>query len=102
MPLGAFLSGGIDSSAVVGLMARARWTEPVQTFTIGFEDREGFDERPYARPVAERHGTDHHEFVVHPDAVDLVETLVWHHDQPFGDSSADPDVPAQRADARAT
>ena len=89
VPLGAFLSGGIDSSAVVGLMAGIV-DGPVLTFTIGFEDRHGYDERPYARLVAERHGTDHHEFVVRPDAVDLVERLVWHHDQPFGDSSAIP------------
>jgi asparagine synthase (glutamine-hydrolysing) len=89
VPLGAFLSGGIDSSAVVGLMA-GQSEQPVQTFTIGFEDTEGFDERPYARLVAQAHGTDHHEFVVHPAAVDLVERLVWYHDQPFGDSSAIP------------
>jgi asparagine synthase (glutamine-hydrolysing) len=89
VPLGAFLSGGIDSSAVVGIMA-SQLDRPVQTFTIGFEDQEGFDERPYARLVAQRHGTDHHEFVVAPNAVDLVERLVWHHDQPFGDSSAVP------------
>jgi asparagine synthase (glutamine-hydrolysing) len=89
VPLGAFLSGGIDSSAVVGIMA-SQLDRPVQTFTIGFEDREGYDERPYARLVAQRHRTDHHEFVVQPRAVDLVERLVWHHDQPFGDSSAVP------------
>ena len=89
VPLGAFLSGGIDSSAIVGIMATLTG-QPVDTFTIGFEDRDGFDERPYARLVAERHRTDHHEFVVNPDAVDLVERLVWHHDQPFGDSSAIP------------
>jgi asparagine synthase (glutamine-hydrolysing) len=89
VPLGAFLSGGIDSSAIVGIMA-GQIDRPVQTFTIGFDDQEGFDERPYGRLVAERHGADHHEFVVHPDAVDLVERLVWHHDQPFGDSSAVP------------
>jgi asparagine synthase (glutamine-hydrolysing) len=89
VPLGAFLSGGIDSSAVVGVMAR-QMEAPAQTFTIGFDDREGFDERPYARMVADRHRTDHHEFVVEPKAVDLVERLVWHHDQPFGDSSAVP------------
>jgi asparagine synthase (glutamine-hydrolysing) len=89
VPLGAFLSGGIDSSAVVALMA-AMMGEPVKTFTIGFEDRDGFDERPFARVVAERVGTEHHEEVVHPEAVDLVERLVWHHDQPFGDSSAIP------------
>ncbi|MDP8907652.1 MAG: asparagine synthase (glutamine-hydrolyzing) [Chloroflexota bacterium] len=87
--LGAFLSGGIDSSAIVGIMAGLS-DNPVPTFTIGFEDRDGFDERPYARAVARRHGTDHHEEVVAPNAVDLVERLVWHHDQPFGDSSAIP------------
>ena len=89
VPVGAFLSGGIDSSAVVATMARLT-DRPVTTFTIGFDDREGYDERPYARAVAQRFGTDHHEFVVAPDAVDLVEKLVWHHDQPFGDSSAVP------------
>ena len=70
-------------------MARAV-DRPVDTFTIGFEDRDGFDERPFARLVAERYGTAHHEEVVNPDAVELVETLVWHHDQPFGDASAVP------------
>jgi asparagine synthase (glutamine-hydrolysing) len=89
VPLGAFLSGGIDSSAVVGVMA-GMTGRPVETFTIGFDDRDGYDERPYARLVAERHRTNHHEYVVQPDAVDLVERLVWHHDQPFGDSSAVP------------
>ncbi len=89
VPLGAFLSGGIDSSAIVALMAGVMG-EPVKTFTIGFDDRDGFDERPYARAVAQRFGTEHHESVVHPEAVELVERLVWHHDQPFGDSSAVP------------
>jgi asparagine synthase (glutamine-hydrolysing) len=89
VPLGAFLSGGVDSSAVVAL-ASEETSEPLQTFTIGFEDSDGFDERPFARMVAQRFGTDHHEFVVEPHAVDLVERLVWHHDQPFGDSSAIP------------
>ncbi len=89
VPLGAFLSGGIDSSAVVGLMAELQ-AAPVRTFTIGFEGDDGFDERPFARAVAERHGTEHTEFVVRPDAASLLERLVWHHDQPFGDSSALP------------
>ncbi len=89
VPLGAFLSGGIDSSAIVALMAGVMG-EPVKTFTIGFDDRDGFDERPFARAVANRFGTEHHESVVHPEAVELVERLVWHHDQPFGDSSAVP------------
>jgi asparagine synthase (glutamine-hydrolysing) len=89
VPLGAFLSGGVDSSAIVAIMASLS-DRPVRTFTIGFEDDEGFDERPYARIVAERFATEHVEFVVEPDAVELVERLVWHHDQPFGDSSAVP------------
>lgn len=89
VPLGAFLSGGVDSSAIVALMAMAS-SRRVPTFTIGFDDADGFDERPYARIVAVRFATDHHEEVVAPDAVDLLETLVWHHDQPFGDSSAVP------------
>ncbi len=89
VPLGAFLSGGIDSSAIVALMARAGGRQ-VRTFTIGFEDRDGFDERRYARLVADRYATEHQEEVVSPNAVELLETLVWHHDQPFGDSSAIP------------
>src|SRR5205085_2479041 len=89
VPLGAFLSGGIDSSAVVAAMADLS-DRPVETFTIGFDDTEGFDERPYAKTVARAFNTNHHEFVVHPDAIDLVERLVWFHDQPFGDSSAIP------------
>ena len=89
VPLGAFLSGGIDSSAVVALMAEAS-TGAVETFTIGFEDDEGFDERPYAAEVAARFGTKHTEFVVHPDKAELIERLVHHYDQPFGDSSALP------------
>ncbi|MEA2717361.1 MAG: hypothetical protein QOI99_1678 [Actinomycetota bacterium] len=89
VPIGAFLSGGVDSSAVVGIMAGLS-ARPIRTFTIGFDDDDGYDERPYARTVAERFGTEHVEFVVKPDAVNLVERLVWHHDQPFGDSSAIP------------
>jgi asparagine synthase (glutamine-hydrolysing) len=89
VPLGAFLSGGVDSSSVVALMAQAT-DRPVATFTIGFDDFEGYDERPYARAVAKRYGTDHTEFVVKPDASELIERLVWHYDEPFGDSSALP------------
>ncbi len=87
VPVGAFLSGGVDSSAVVALMARLAGG-PVRTFTIGFDDVDGFDERDAARRTAAALGTDHHEFVVHPDIEGAVERLVWHHDQPFGDSSA--------------
>lgn len=89
VPLGAFLSGGIDSSAIVALMSQLG-AAPVQTFTIGFDDNAGFDERDFARAVANHVGAEHTEFVVSPKAVDLVEELVWHHDQPFGDSSAVP------------
>ncbi len=88
VPLGAFLSGGVDSSAVVGIMA-GLIDRPVKTFTIGFDDA-GFDERAYARVVASGFKTDHTEFLVKPDAVELVDKLVWHHGQPFGDSSAIP------------
>jgi asparagine synthase (glutamine-hydrolysing) len=89
VPIGALLSGGVDSSAVVATMARLN-PGRVSTFTIGFDGADGYDERPFAEMVARRYGTDHHEFVVRPNAVDLVEKLVWHHDQPFGDSSAIP------------
>jgi asparagine synthase (glutamine-hydrolysing) len=88
VPLGALLSGGIDSSLVVGLMSRAA-SEPVRTFSVGFAD-ESFDERSYAKLVAERFGTQHTEYVVKPDAVALLDRLLWHHDQPFADSSAIP------------
>ena len=89
VPIGALLSGGVDSSAVVATMARLS-PQPVSTFTIGFDDRDGYDERQFAAVVARRYRTDHHELVVRPNAVDLIEKLVWHHDQPFGDSSAIP------------
>jgi asparagine synthase (glutamine-hydrolysing) len=89
VPLGALLSGGIDSSLVVGLMARAS-AEPVRTFSVGFADESSYDERSYAKLVADRFATRHMEFVVRPDAVALLDRLLWHHDQPFGDSSAIP------------
>jgi asparagine synthase (glutamine-hydrolysing) len=89
VPIGALLSGGVDSSAVVATMARLS-SGRISTFTIGFDGADGYDERPFAEMVARRYGTDHHEFVVRPNAVDLVEKLVCHYDQPFGDSSAIP------------
>jgi asparagine synthase (glutamine-hydrolysing) len=89
VPLGAFLSGGLDSSTVVALMAEAAGGR-VKTFTIGFAGHTEYDERAHARVVAERFGTEHTEFVVEPKALDLVDRLVWHHDGPFGDSSAVP------------
>jgi asparagine synthase (glutamine-hydrolysing) len=87
-PLGVFLSGGLDSSAVVAAMARQA-SGPVKTFTIGFDDQ-AFDERRYARMVAERYGTDHHELVVSQPAAELLPELTWHYDEPFADSSAIP------------
>jgi asparagine synthase (glutamine-hydrolysing) len=89
VPLGAFLSGGLDSSSVVALMARAA-SGRVKTFTIGFAGHTEYDEREHARVVAERFATEHTEFVVEPKALDLVDRLVFHHDGPFGDSSAVP------------
>src|SRR6266536_195145 len=89
VPLGAFLRAGIDSTIVVGLMSRLMNT-PVKTFTIGFEGDAAYDETAGARQVASRFGTDHTEFRVKPSAVQLVDRLVWHHDGPFGDSSAIP------------
>ena len=88
VPLGAFLSGGIDSGAVVALMAQETG-RPVQTFSIGLEGNAD-DERPYARLVAERYGTEHHEFVIRPDAAALLPELVRHYGEPFADSSAVP------------
>jgi asparagine synthase (glutamine-hydrolysing) len=89
VPLGAFLSGGVDSSSIVAIMSRLM-SEPVRTFTMGFNGKDGFDERPYARLVSSRFSTDHFEFVVEPDASNLMEQLIYHYDQPFGDSSALP------------
>jgi asparagine synthase (glutamine-hydrolysing) len=88
VPLGAFLSGGVDSTAVVAAMAEQS-VEPVKTFSIGFEN-ERFDELPHARAVAERFGTDHHELVVRPDAVELLPKLIRHYGEPFADHSAIP------------
>jgi asparagine synthase (glutamine-hydrolysing) len=88
VPLGAFLSGGIDSTIVVGLMARALGT--VRTFSIGFAGDARYDETHYARLAARAFGSEHTEFALQPSSFELVETLVRHHDGPFGDSSAIP------------
>jgi len=88
VPLGAFLSGGIDSSAVVGMMARLM-NQPVNTASIGFRES-GFDELPYARIVAERFHTRAYEKTVEADAAKILDDLVWHFDEPFADSSMVP------------
>ncbi len=88
VPVGAFLSGGMDSSLVVGLMAEAS-SRPVRTFSIGFDEPQ-FDELDAARLVARHFNTEHHEFVVRPDAIGIVEALIEHFDEPFGDASAIP------------
>ena len=91
VPLGAFLSGGVDSSAVVAMMSRAS-TDPVKTFCIGFGGTTGgyLDERGYARLVADRYATDHREYEVVPRFTDLVEKIVRGFDEPFADDSAIP------------
>jgi asparagine synthase (glutamine-hydrolysing) len=88
VPLGAFLSGGIDSGTIVALMSKVSGAR-VKTFSIGFEEQE-FNELPYARQVAERYGTEHHEFIVRPSALEILPKLVWHYNEPFADSSAIP------------
>lgn len=88
VPLGAFLSGGVDSSVVVALMAEQS-AKPVKTFSIGFEEQD-FSELKYAKAVAEHVGAEHHEFVVKPDALEVLPMLVEHYGEPYADSSAIP------------
>lgn len=88
VPFGAFLSGGIDSTAIVGYMAQIL-RKPVKTFSIGFAEKE-LNELPYARQVAERWGTEHHEEIVRPDGLAILPELVRHYGEPFGDASAIP------------
>lgn len=88
VPLGAFLSGGVDSSTIVGLMAR-ELSQPVKTFSIGFHE-DSYNELKYARIAAQHFETDHHEFVVTPDLCEIVDDLAWFLDEPFADSSAIP------------
>jgi asparagine synthase (glutamine-hydrolysing) len=88
VPLGAFLSGGVDSSAVVATMARLS-PRPVKTFSIGFADQD-YNELDYARLVARAYDTEHHELVLEPDVLSVLEDLSWYLDEPFGDASAIP------------
>jgi len=88
VPLGAFLSGGVDSSIVVALMAQES-SSPVKTFSIGFEEQD-FSELKYARTVAEHVGAEYHEFIVRPNALEILPTLVEHYGEPYADSSAIP------------
>jgi asparagine synthase (glutamine-hydrolysing) len=88
VPVGAFLSGGVDSSAVVAAMAM-QGSGQTKTFSIGF-DVDGYDETPFAREVAQRYGCDHHEFRVQADAIEILPRMVWHYGEPFADSSALP------------
>ena len=97
VPVGAFLSGGVDSSAIVAMRAKPGRLRPagfgaqagIKTFSIGFAEAE-FDELPHARQVAAAFGTDHYDLVLRPDVVQIVEDLTWYLDEPFGDTSAIP------------
>ncbi len=88
VPLGAFLSGGIDSSSIVALM-RELGANPLRTFSIGFEDQT-YNELEHARRIARKFETEHEEFIIRPQALDLTEKLIRHLDEPFGDSSVFP------------
>ncbi|MBB3047830.1 asparagine synthase (glutamine-hydrolyzing) [Litorivivens lipolytica] len=88
VPFGAFLSGGIDSSSVVATMAR-QCSQPIKTFSVGFSEQ-AFNELAHARKVAEAFGTDHHELILEPDVINVLDDIVWDLDEPFGDSSAIP------------
>ncbi|MEM7034739.1 MAG: asparagine synthase (glutamine-hydrolyzing), partial [Chloroflexota bacterium] len=88
VPLGAFLSGGLDSSAVVGIMSQLV-DEPIKTFSIGYKES-GYDESRYARQVADLFNTDHYEFTVNPNALELLPKLILHYGEPFADASSLP------------
>ncbi len=98
VPLGAFLSGGLDSSSVVAMMSHLM-KRPVTTCSIGFEEQE-YNEANFARQVAQQFHTDHHEEVVRPNALEILNKLVWHYDEPFADSSAIPTYYVSRAARR--
>lgn len=88
VPVGAFLSGGVDSSAIVAAMAESS-SQPIKTFSIGF-DHQPFNELPFAKQIADRFATEHHEFVVKPDLAEMIPKVVRHYGEPFADSSAIP------------
>jgi asparagine synthase (glutamine-hydrolysing) len=88
VPVGLFLSGGVDSSAVVAVASEVA-NDRLETFSIGFKEAR-YDERAYARYVAKRFGTRHHEYVIEPGSIDVIEQIAWHADEPFADSSALP------------
>lgn len=88
VPLGAFLSGGVDSSLIVAMMANLS-DSPVKTFSMGVKE-ESYNELKYARMVAERYSTDHHEFIVEPDAINILPEIIWSYGEPFADSSQIP------------
>ena len=88
VPLGAFLSGGVDSS-IVAALAQQHSAQPLKTFTVGFPDPD-YDESAFARRVATHLGTEHHELRVVPDCASVLPKLAWQFDEPFGDSSAVP------------
>ncbi|MCI0627041.1 MAG: asparagine synthase (glutamine-hydrolyzing) [Acidobacteria bacterium] len=96
VPVGAFLSGGLDSSTVVAIMSRLR-PEPVQTFSIGFDGPDTHNELPYARSLAEYYHTSHHEFLVNPNIVQTIEEIVHYADEPFAISSAIPTLLLSKA-----
>jgi len=98
VPLGAFLSGGIDSSIIVALMS-LHSNRPVRTFSIGFEEKK-YDELQYARLIAKRYKTEHTEFVVRPVCLEVLPDLIWHYDEPFADSSAVPTYYVARETSR--
>ena len=95
VPVGAFLSGGIDSGLIVALMSEAS-SHPVRTVSVGFAE-ETHNELPYARLVAKRYATEHHEIIVTPDHAEAVRSLAWHLDEPFSDSSILPTYYVSRA-----
>jgi asparagine synthase (glutamine-hydrolysing) len=89
VPLGAFLSGGVDSSTVVAMMRHVQKKGSVNTCSIAFEEDE-YNEAPFAQKIAQQFATDHHVKTVHPQATEIIDKLAWHYDEPFADSSAIP------------